>query len=222
MKYDEMYPDTEAGEEGTAGLMRLEDPQPCAKCEEPTRWMCSHINLLACSMDCHHALTQTWLEEQRDKWIDESLVDHEDQDLLRRQHNKTIARLVEWSQSEQLALFYIDVPRSFPFEGEVPVVPIKGIQWAEVLKMVSAPVEESIAGKVATVVVQDDVELPVMELHDLMDTVDPLGDEDEADVPEDEKVWMGNDLPYKEGSEESRDPIDLKAFADSLEDDNDN
>ena len=121
------------------------------------------------------------------------------------------------------------MPRSFPFEGEVPVVPIKVIQWAEVLNMVSSPVEESIASKVTTVVTQDDFDGRVddVEIYDRVlsadeikaqyDVVDPLGDEDEADVSEDEKVWMGNDLPYKEGSEEPHEPIDLQAFAKSLE-----
>ncbi len=261
MKYEEMFPDTEVGVEATPGLTKLEEEAPCANCGEPSSWHCTHIDMVSCSVECHTTSTQKWLGEQRDKWITDSLVDGyladdviEDgsgnpvglEGLLRQQHNYTIARLIEWAKNEQLAFYYINVPRDYPFQGNIPVLPVRGIPWAEVLAMVVSPTEESDSeeelalhvvtdptaglagmGETATIETQDDIEEHDVDLDSIapvLSPVDPLGDEDEEDAPEDEDVWIGNNLiqapdPEMEDSDVPREPINLRAFADSLEED---
>jgi len=223
-----MYPDTEVGVEPIPGVVRVEEEVNCANCGELCFWHCKQIDVPSCSMECHHASVQEYLEVQRDAWITESLiegyvdegivVDGEDNTvglkaLLRRQHNATIARLIEWAKSEQLMLFYCDAPANYPFEGDIPILPIKVIEWERVLAVVSAPVEEpvdteeqDVTEAMTKLVVEND--LPVV-----VDTTDPLGDED---VLRDGEVWMGNDVPYVQG-EETPEPVDLRAFAARLE-----
>jgi len=217
MTYDEMYPDTEVGVEPIPGVVRIEEEVNCANCGELCFWHCKQIDVPSCSMECHRASNQKYLEVQRDAWITESLVegyvdegivvDGEDNTvglkaLLRRQHNATIARLVEWAKSEQLMLFYCDAPANYPFEDEIPILPIKVIEWERMAAVTTAPLEEKVVrGQTADIVVQDDIE---------------RDDEDEEDVLRDGEVWMGNDVPYAEG-EETPEPVDLRAFAARLE-----
>ena len=240
MTYDEMYPDTEVGVEPIPGVVRVKEEVNCANCGELCFWHCKQIDVPSCSMECHHASTQEYLEVQRDAWITESLVKvdiaifedtNEDpvastEALLRLQHNATITRLVEWAKSEQLMLFYCDAPANYPFEDEIPILPIKAIEWERVLAVVSAPVEEPatteelimhevVTDSTSVLVAKDDIESE-FPLAVEFETTDPLGDEDEEDVLRDGEVWMGNDVPYVQG-EETPEPVDLRAFAARLE-----
>ncbi|KKM74103.1 hypothetical protein LCGC14_1403740 [marine sediment metagenome] len=232
MTYDEMYPDTEIGVEPVPGIVRLEKEVNCANCGEFCFWHCKQIDVPSCSMECHHASTQEYLEVQRDAWITESLVEgYVDIDdvvdgrgdrvelevILRQQHNVTIARLIEWAKSEQLMLFYCDAPRNYPFEDEIPILPIKVIEWERVLAVVSAPVEEPSSTDVSEDD-SDDEDSSIEYTPMLIDTTDPLGDED---VLRDGEVWMGNDVPYVQG-EETPEPVDLRAFAAHLEEEDRN